>query len=276
MFLNQNNSDFNREGALTKDDLIKSPRVLLYKSDSLISSMSYAGRADKIVRSTCIPPSFTAVLKSINGYVSLGTTKTSQGLQYRNAHIYSSKATSLDGIERICYVYSVDSNAVGVSESSGNRGSSYSSLYRILNSKMISNSFDYNVLDGSFNVSLSRISEFVEIVNELIKEHEELNYELVKDEKKIDIIKIGKGSAQQNHYFNIAYWEVVKSYITRADKSDLSTMKGVEGIISDLDNFMQRIEDLDNVEDLKRVIDKLERLIMLSNGRKLIIESKQM
>lgn len=105
MVLTRTNADFIREGELSESALLQRNKPVLYESTSRISSKTYAGSVDKINKSTSIPDDFKPILTGIRCQVSLGTTKTKKNgistVEYRNFHIYTNKAQTLDGIERM-------------------------------------------------------------------------------------------------------------------------------------------------------------------------------
>lgn len=270
MILTYLNTTFIREGASSKKELLSSDNSIIYKSDSLITSMSYAGKGIKIIRSTSIPACFTNILKNIKGYVSLGTTKTSSGVAYKNAHIYSSKATSLDGVERICYIQAVDFDTLCVSEYNGNRGSAYSSLFLILKSKLLNNGFVQNLPDDNFSITKIDVQKFVDLINELISEHDNGMYDLVREEDKIDTITLGKAPEQRKLFYFIAYWREKE-----LKERDISNKDGVEVVIDILNSAMRKIETLNKRQEIETVIKKLDETIRFSNAKKTLIEIKE-
>ena len=50
MILNQSNTNFTKEGALSEEALLTSKTTIIYKSNSLITSKSYSGKATKITK----------------------------------------------------------------------------------------------------------------------------------------------------------------------------------------------------------------------------------
>ncbi len=275
MILNSTNTVFTQEGAESESDLLASHQVLIYKSNSKISSMSYAGPAkEKIVKSSSIPEEFTNILKNIKGYVSLGTTKVYDSnvdscVDYRNAHIYSSEATTLDGVERICYVAGIkNKNVIQISEYNSNKGAAYSSLYPILKEKMIKEGFVQNLPYDNFNITIEDASKLVDIINEVIEERSMGKYELIKDVK-VDTITFGKKEEQKKKFFHVAYYRE-KNMVQ--DSSNLNT---VQDILSTLNNIVRRIDIIDNFEDIEAVIKKLDSINKMANAKKVILEIKE-
>lgn len=282
MILNARNTDFAKEGASSKEELMERKKAILYESESRITSMSYSGKAaDKIILSSSIPPDFLPDLKEIKGYVSMGTTKVfysdnggiSSGLQYKNAHIYSSRAKTLSGSERICYLYRIDANTIGVREYNGNKGASYSGLYPILQKRLLKNGFIKSFPDDNFNISLAEIKKFVQIINEVITEHENGKYELVKEEDKFDTITLGKNEEQKKLYYNVAYWREKETLET--ENNLLNNENKLENIIYVLNDIMGKIENIDNIQDIESVIKKLDSMITMGKAKKVILEIKK-
>ena len=279
MILNQSNTNFTKEGALSEEALLASKTTIIYKSNSLITSKSYSGKATKITKSSSIPKDISNVLQQISGYVSLGMTKVPQddtdnkvtsGFEYKNAHIYSSKATTLDGSERICYIYGVDSTTVKINECSSNKGASYSSLYLILKDALLKNGFEQSFPSGSFKVSLENVSKLVDIINDIIVNHEQGKYKLIKENNRIDTITLGKGAEQKKLYYSVAYWREIN---TSPKQDSLNITE--EDIIVTLNNLINKIEAINNSQEIETILEKLDELIKLSNAKKTIIDIKK-
>lgn len=275
MVLNALNTNFVREGATSEQELLTSDKAIIYKSSSFITAMSYAGKADKITKSISLPASFTNVLKNILGYVSLGTTKiykcdenpdtkVTTGVTYKNAHIYSSKATTLDGIERLAYLYAIDDETIGVSECTGNKGASYSSLYYILKNKLLKNGFTQNLPDDSFNINIAEVSKLVDIINEIIIDHENGEYELIKEAGRIDTITLGKNQQQQKYFYFVAYW--YEKNLTISNEISIEEM---------IDKIMAKIESTNNSQEIEDILKKLEKLVIMGNAKKTMIDIKR-
>lgn len=276
MILNSTNTDFTKNGATSQAELNKSPKVLIYKSDSLISSASYAGSAERITESEAIPPQFAEILKNIKGFVSLGTTKdhtekVQNTVAYRNAHIYAKKLT-LDAIHRIGYIYSYwkQSSTIEFSECSNNRGSSYSSLYKITEKKLIQNDFKKEP-DGSFRIDIYNVQKFVDIINEVISEYIDDKYELMDEPGTYDIITLGRGETLRKLYFNRAYWYEKKVKSNTCTKS----FSSVEEIEETINKMIEKIETIDSMDDIESICFKVKSLLEFSMAKKQMIEIKE-
>lgn len=194
MILNQNNTIYTQHG-VENEELLKSDQAIIYQSPSKIKHMGYTGMSDKIVESSTINAKYFDVLKKMKGFISLGSTGTGEDKEYKNIHLYSEKATYLDGINRIGYLYK-EGEILRICEyKKGTRGSRYSSLYKIIEQKLKDKGFVYE--NGSFIIDLDNITTFVSIINEVNEEQQEDKYCLVKS-KEVDRLKLG--------IFNIAYW----------------------------------------------------------------------
>lgn len=274
MVLNELNTNFVREGAESEQELLASDKAIIYRTTSTIKGMSYAGPATKITKSTTIPEAFAIELANIKGYVSLGTTKIFQsdennelkgGISYKNAHVYSSKACFLDGVERICYICSTSDNKIAVSECSGTKGASYSSLYVILKNKLLKNNFKQNLPYDKFIISLADVGRFVDVVNEVITERESGNYELIKEEGKIDSITLGKGEEQKKYYYFVAYWHE-KNLAQKQENINIDQMIG---------SIMAKLEVSNDAKEVEDILKKLDGLVTIGNARKTIIDTKK-
>lgn len=275
MVLNETNTNFVREGAKSKQELLESEKVIIYKTSSSISGMSYAGPATKITKSTTIPEACATELANIKGFVSLGTTKILKaddnnelkgGIAYKNAHIYSSKARFLDGVERICYIYRIGDDKIGVSECNGTKGSSYSSLYLILKNKLIKNDFKQNLPYDSFIINSADVGRFVDVVNEVIIEHESGNYELIREEGKFDCITLGKGEEQKKYYYAVAYWQ---------DKNLNKKQDNINNVDDMIDRIIEKLESTNEIKEVENILKKLDGAVTIGNARKTIINTKK-
>ena len=275
MILNKDNTSFTKEGALSAEDLANSEKVLIYTSSGLISSLSYSGGAEDIVKSTSIPSKFTEILKNIDGSISLGVTKRHGVSYYRNANIYNSVATTLDGINRLGYVFSIDDNTIGISEITGNRGSGYSSCYRILKKKLIENGFRQKLPYDYFNITLSDAPKFVEVINEVIQRYANNEYVLIKEEGIIDTVTLGRGTNQRKLYFNVAYWTEEVSTQENSSEMPIVPPQSVENIIANLDGMLEEVDMIKSMEDIDLVASKLKNLLEFTITKKQGIQIRQ-
>lgn len=262
-----NNYCFKSEGATSEESLRTSAEPILYKSHSKINALSYAGPASMIINSTIIDKVFTEKLARIAGYVSLGLSK---GI-YKNAHIYGNQATSLDGIERICYVEQSLDDFLLVSEYSGNRGSKYSSLFPQLEKKL--NDKGFSKRQGKFIVSKKETDNLVDVINKVIEDRENGCYEL-KVEDKIDniLIKVN-GHAERFYYFQ-AYWVAKDSHndlkeetadpIHVNDPNDC--LRIIAGLVMHSNNTDVLVDLLSSLSKLSQITaNKIESLKQLSS-----------
>jgi len=215
---------------------------IIYKSESLISSMSYSGTAIKINDSNAFTEEFKSKLTKIKGFVSLGTT----GGEFRNAHIYSNNAICLDGRERICYIQQdKDNNQLIVSEYSGNRGAKYSALYLILRQELSNSGFVGS--DSNFIIDSDRLLEFVEIVNKVIDNRKQGKYELIAINQTESIV-IDKNK----YYYFKAYWQV---------KEEVSHEEGFDIAIRMLASNVNECGDKEILLDLRNKLDVLMSVV---------------
>lgn len=225
---------------------------IVYKSESLISSMSYSGDASKIEKSTSFTSTFKRELVCIEGQVSLGST----GGNLRNVHVYSRKATYLDGIERICYLQQANDKLV-VSEYSGNRGAKYSSLYPVLKNELKKKGFEAET-NGTFKFDEADISKFVKILNMIINKRDSEEYELVAVDE-VDSIVINK----QQYYYYKAYWQdkVLPNLVNVSDNAGDLLANDIEKVLKYLVNYSKCCDDTTKLSKLESKIDKLSKVI---------------
>jgi len=228
-------------------------KPLIYSSDSLISSMSYSGYAYKIKESTTLSDSIKNKLSGINGKVSLGTT----GGKLRNAHIYTSKAVRLDGIERLCYVQS-EENLLIVKEYSGNRGAKYSAFYSMLRQELLVEGF--TEVGNKFKIDENDVSKFVEIINRIIQMREKNMYELVavKDTDSIIIEKV-------RYYYFKAYWGLKLSVDEvnemLPEQTSYDSIDKVENALKILIEYAKNCTDSNELSCVKEKMDKLNMIV---------------
>lgn len=194
MILNEKNCIFTQKG-VEKKELLRDDQALIYQSPSKIGTMGYAGRATRIFESTTIPQKYCQELSRMKGFISLGTTGVGQEKEYKNVHVYSESAEHLDGVNRIGYLFP-DGDTLKICEyKKGTRGSRYSSLYKILEEKLLEEGFTFG--NESFLINENNVARFVDVINEINEEQNEGKYELAKSEE-IDELSSG--------VFNIVYW----------------------------------------------------------------------
>ncbi|MCD2347205.1 hypothetical protein [Clostridium guangxiense] len=225
---------------------------IVYSSDSLISSMSYAGDAEIITQSTTIDKDITDKLSKINGKFSLGLS----GNELKNAHVYSKDAKYLDGICRICYLQQ-EGHELVVSEYHGNRGSKHSSLFKEL-SKQLSTS-GFKDIKGKFRISRNDLDDFVAIINNVIED--KINGLLVLQvENNIDSITI-KG---KKYFYYKAYWIKEESYMKREDNKlqvDEVANSDIEDKIKEIANYALGCNEINSLETISEKIKTVDKLI---------------
>lgn len=226
---------------------------IIYNSESLISSMSYSGSADKIKESTTFTDSFKKKLIGIQGMVSLGSTN---GM-LRNVHIYSRNAIRLDGVERLCYLQQEDNKLI-VSEYSGNRGAKYSALYRILTDELYKAGFID--IQGKFKLSEADITKFVEVVNFVIDQRETNSYDLIAIQD-VDVVVIEK----KRYYYFKAYWRPKSSTCqssSEVSEENVILINNVDQSLKDIIEYLKNCNDIRKLDELKVKIDKLSDIIL--------------
>ena len=230
-------------------------KPIVYRAQSLISSMSYSGSIELIAKSTAFSDEFKKQLAKINGLISLGTTNA----ELRNAHIYSSNAKYLDGIERICHLQQ-DKNSLIVREYNGNRGAKYSSLYLVLKNKL--NVAGFKEIGGKFTIDKKDIPKFVDIINSIIDERKKEDYELFipKGKDSIDSVSLEK----RRYYYYKAYWRPKPKDIegiTDAIGNSLPFSRA-EDAIRKLTDFLRNCNDKEDLKNIREKINKIEKLIL--------------
>ena len=243
MILDDTNTIYTRKG-VEKREQLKSDQGIIYRSPSKIKLMGYAGKADRIVESSIINAKYFGELSKMKAQISLGSTGTGENKEYRNVHIYFEKATYLDGIDRIAYLYQ-DGDVLKICEyKKGTRGSRYSSLYNILKGKLKDNEFECDC--ESFLVNLENVKLFVEIINEICDDKEANKYCLVKSNK-IDELNFG--------IFNIAYWDY---------KDNIISNEKAESVI-DLSNYssqlIKSIDQCNSLGELEKIESNIETIL---------------
>lgn len=252
MILNSANLILTQKGA-EKKEILKGDQAIVYQSPSKISTMGYAGKATRITESTTIPSTYFAELSKMKGFISLGTTGTGAKAMYKNIHLYSEQAEYLDGINRICYLFSDSTGtAIKICEyKKGTRGSRYSALFKILKNKLENNGFTAE--NETFSINLSNVTKFVNIVNEINNEQSQNKYVLVKSND-IDELNFG--------FFNIVYWQYsgIKCEPDKTKKpTDYSTAINNE--------FVLEIDNCHDIETLFELEKNISTLLMFCKAK---------
>jgi len=221
--------------------------AIIYKSSNLISSMSYSGKAKDMAQlSDNFKPEVKELLGGVDGFFSVGTG--SDG-KWKNIHVYSSMATSLDGLERICYIASQPEwDHLEVREYSGSRGCNYSSLYYMLTKKLLAKGLAGG--DSKFIIPNSKTKDLVDAINEVISERANNKYELVKTNS-VDQIKI----EGQYYYYNVVYWrEKIGSHDFPSQSFDINVLKNLARKLSE-------ISDIDTLSEISRVLKVMDNIV---------------
>jgi hypothetical protein len=242
------NIKFKTIGVKTIDELDFNNPVV-YSSDSLISSMSYAGDSEIIKQSTIIDKDITDKLSKINGKFSLGLS----GSALKNAHVYSKDAKYLDGIERICYLQQEGQDLI-VSEFHGNRGAKYSALFKELSKRLSYAGF--KEIQGKFTISRNNLEDFIKIVNQLINDRANGGLAL-EVENEIDSITI----KSEKYFYYKAYW-IKDNLSTKSDIQNKDTLKiEIDDKIKNIANYGITCNDIALLEALSEKIRTLDKLI---------------
>lgn len=231
---------------------VKSPQELslsnpvIYSSDSLISSLNYAGGSDIIMRSTTFSNEFKKKLSEINGHFSLGTTN---GVM-KNAHIYSRNAKHLDGIERLCYI-SQEGQYLVVSEYHGNRGAKYSALYKLLRNALHEKGF--TEVQGKICIPEDDLDVFVRVVNEIIDDRANNRYSF----QGVDVVDsiLIKGV---KYFYYKAFWINSSENNNECKQEDLLQ---IDHKLREVANFSVACSDVDLLVALLEKIQKIDKLI---------------
>lgn len=245
------NIEFKTIGAKTIDELDFNDPIV-YSSDSLISSMSYAGDSEMIKLSTTIDKEITNKLAKINGKFSLGLS----GNKLKNAHLYSKDAKYLDGIERLCYIQQEGQNLI-VSEFHGNRGAKYSALFKELSKRLSYARFQE--IQGKFTISRNNLDDFITITNKLIEDKVNGILALVV-ENDIDSISI-KG---EKYFYYKANWTKqsldTDKEILNLEKDEMLKLN-MEDKIKEIANYALACNEMASLEAISKKVKTLDILI---------------
>lgn len=249
MILSSENTIFSKKGVERKE-LLKIDQALIYRSPSKISTIGYAGKAERVNESTTIPKKYFSELSKIKGFISLGTTGVGDSMEHKNIHLYSEQAIYLDGVNRICYLFE-DGNELKICEyKKGSRGSRYSSLFKILEDKLSKLAFAYK--DACFLINEKNISQFVVVINEINIEQNEEKYELVMSDQ-IDELSAG--------VFNIAYWQC------KEGDSEVNYTKEVEEAVTINHELINRIESCRDINVLFKLEEELTTILAFCKSK---------
>lgn len=219
--VNENNIKLKKYG-VSDPSLLNSNETILYESGTSIYTMEYVDATGSIIyQASGISMYFKNKLKKLNGFCSLGG-------QFTNANIYSPKAKTLSGYDRICYIKGIDDSKLLVTEYYGSRGSKYSGYYPMLLCKIKQNS-KFNIsVKGQFNVDKNNVDDFVHIVNELIDDIMTKNLMMLKVEDRFDKVTV-EGNI---YYYNIIQWDYNENH------------KDLEKDFQEIDKLKENLEGL--------------------------------
>ncbi|WPC42851.1 hypothetical protein [Clostridium sp. JS66] len=256
MILNENNIIYAQDG-VDNEELLKPDQAIIYRSPSKIKFMGYAGDSDRIAESSTIDPIYFKALSKMRAKISLGSTGTAENKKYKNVHLYYEEAKYLDGIDRIGYLYQ-DGDKLKLSEyKKGSRGSRYSSLYPILESKLKSKGFEYD--SGSFEINTDNIESFVNIINEICEE---------KKSEKYCLIKSNKTDKVKNRVFNMAYWDYKDNVTNNIKEKSISK----SNVCSYKYSIIGEIEQCSNLDELINIENELESILNYCKSKMDIIK----
>jgi hypothetical protein len=239
IILNEKNTIFTQEG-VDKKELLREDQAIIYRSPSKISTMGYAGKAERIYESTTIPQEYCDELSRMKGFISLGSTGTGDSKEYKNVHLYSESAEYLDGIYRIAYLFHEGDKLKICEYKKGTRGSRYSSLYEILKDKLLKAGFANE--SDCFSIDISNVTAFVDIISKINDEQNQGKYELIKS-KEVDELSSG--------VFNVAYWmyKGERHIETKQDK--------VEKLFSISEDLINKIDSCSDINTLIQLDEEL-------------------
>lgn len=233
----------------TNENQVNIENPIVYRSESLITSLSYAGDMPLIKESTTFSDNQKILLIKINGKVSLGTTNGA----LKNIHVYSKNAIHLDGIERICYLQPDNENLI-VKEYSGNRGAKYSALYKLLVEELVNLGFICN--DNKFYINEIDIPKLVDAINKIIKRREEDAYELVPIAE-IDTITI----SQEKYFYNKAYWKNKQLSSVNLNNTDSNREISVEQALKAIIDYSKNCNVIYELNELSEKLVRLNSII---------------
>lgn len=215
---------------------------VVYASPNLISSLPYAGHVSKIQDSTTFTQPMKDALKQMLALVSLGKV----GDEYKNIHVYTPSAKTLDGRDRICYLQQ-DGDDLLVSEFHGNRGAKYSALYLLLEEQLIGSAF-IPINGTHFRIPLKRVPTFVKVLNNVVSEYRQDKYYL-HTIRETDTLLIDN-----------MRWYYVKCYWSRVEI-------GLSPMQETIEQFKTSLKTSTDVAELTALQDTLLTLLNLVNSK---------
>ncbi len=219
----------------------------IYKSNSNISSLSYCGKIKDIGidESNTISEEFTKKLYEFKGQASIGRTKVNGIYQKKNLHLYTNKASTLDGLYRIAYVKGVG-NKLYVSEC-GRSWDKYSGYFKILEEQLVACNIESK--NNFYIIDKSNINTFINILNKIIDIEETTNLYLSSISKNIKI---------KNEIFDTVYWTKNNFSINNISESEC-----IDKLIEIIKNTKDK-DSLNNIKtkllDLSNLVESLQKL----------------
>ena len=151
-----------------------------------------------VQKSKTISPELKQRLESLEGILYLSRV----GGKYGNIHLLTSKATSLDGIERLGYIRG-NRDTIQFVEYPRGKNAHYSSFYPLVKELLLANGF--KEISNGFAIHGNQIDRFVEVINRFIRARDIKKYQPVIDNRIDTMIIDGK-----KYFFNVLYWDEKK------------------------------------------------------------------
>ncbi|MEH7076224.1 hypothetical protein [Neobacillus drentensis] len=256
-----------QEGFKDKKEALSSDYFKIYRSKTRISALKfYVGKASNYIgKSTTIPHEFHSELSRFQGIVSIGRTKVKReqttDYDFKNIHLYSSNCETLDGYERICYVYGVENKQfLKIKECARSRGDNYSAYYKLLSERMMAEGFIED--DNEFVITKENVAKFISIVNKICKEAEIGLYE----QHFTNEIQNVNGN-----YFNTFYWSEhsKENDVVESKPEKLTTLHSDFNLIyQQLFNLIDSSSDIDLLSKLGKQLRELGQFAELKANLK--------
>ncbi|MBS6956268.1 MAG: hypothetical protein KH230_23915 [Enterocloster asparagiformis] len=231
-------------GAKTEDEL--RGNSLIFRNDKV--AVLRKNNMEIIQKSETIGDDLKKKLGGINGILSLSRVNG----KYANIHLLTSKATSLDGIERIGYIRGSNETIQFIEYPRG-KNAHYSSFYPHIKNILLENGFEER--PEGFIITTLQIDLFVEIINQFIKIRESKDYEPIID-KKIDIMFIdGK-----KYFFNILYWADKKTQSERGEMRRMKADQEINVIKNAIQNLAEICRNAKEEKELERTVNYINNI----------------
>lgn len=187
--------------------------------------------------------------------------------EYRNMHLYTNNATTMDGLERVCcFSYepatATSEERIRVSEYGNGRNSHYSGWYRELASQL--RQAGYVEENETFYIQGKRITQFVDIVNRMLSEEMQDELELVAVNE-VDSMAFGINDHSVRYYYYKAYWKR-KAFVSRNTSPSQEAIEAVlepeiEQLSADVRKLLKATSALvarGRVEEVQRIDTELK------------------